>query len=282
MTTDKTTSVIGEHFVTISNATYGSVAISSISVTTTVYNNPTITADSFSSTGTVKLYQGDSKQLTIKGKGFASDAEFTTTSSNLTISNVVINSSTEAIITVAVNADTTEGLYSLIIKNKEFASSYISQDYFYIEEKHSISGISPSMLAPNTGYNFYINGLSFDTKSNFKIFVDGDEVIKSTNPAVAGVDTSKYIVFLSTRCVSKVQIACSIFVGSNVPSGYHDIGVYFESNGSTSTQRGILNIPNRPIITEIANTVSQGETNKDVVIQGQNFEQGASVVVSGS
>ncbi|MDR0675832.1 MAG: IPT/TIG domain-containing protein, partial [Elusimicrobiota bacterium] len=270
ITADKAKNTLGDHYITVQNPNYVAISTVTLKVSTSSYNNPQISGSP------VTLYQGDKKEITITGSGFSDSAIFSCPEENIVISTITV-SSTQAIINVEVKQEIEEGYYSLIVKNPEFDATQIRQDFFLIKEKHDITDISPNMVAPETEYSFYINGTNFDTTSNFKILIDGNEVKNFTTG-----DVSNEIVFVSSVCVSKVQVSCTILVGSNVISGTHDVGLYFENNNSTATKRGILTIPNRPIITEIANTVSQGDTNKDVVIQGQNFERGASVVISGS
>jgi hypothetical protein len=263
---------LGEHTVSIENKTYGHIAVSTITVSTSSYSNPEIESSNITT-----LYQGDKQEIEITGKGFDSKSVFSFANQALKINSTVIESDTKAVLSVEVPVDMEEGDYALIINNSEFDATYIKQDLITINEKHIINNVSPSMLAPDTSEYFYINGTNFDIDSLFKIFIDGNQV-KSTS----GADTYDEIIFISSHCVSRNQIACHVYVSSDVEAGVHDVGLYFEDNGSTVTKRGVLTVPNKPVINNIPSTVSQGDNNKEVTIQGQNFEHGATVVVSGS
>ncbi len=273
VTVDKLSS-LGQHAFTIKNPTYEKTVTGFINISTSSYSNP------FIDTITDRiLYQGEQKQIVVTGRGFRALTVFTFSDPGIVIQQdtIVIESPTKAILTVNIPIDLEPKSYALVVKNTDFEASFIKQDAVEVREKHSISSISPQMLAPGTSEYFYINGTNFDLNSAFKIFVDGKVVVNSTSTT-----TYDQIVFVSSRCVSKNQIACSVLISSDVKAGIHDIGLYFESNGATITQRGILNIPNRPVITNIPSTLSQGDNNKEVTIQGQNFENGATVVISGS
>ena len=263
---------LGGHTITIKNPTYGSTVSTTVTVSTSSYSNPEIT-----SSDSTTLYQGDKKEIKISGKGFKSSSVFTFTDANISIINTVIQTSTSVVLTVSVPIDMPAKTYGLIIKNDDFDASFIKQDLITVSDKHTITSISPGMLAPDSTEYFYINGTNFNANSNFKIFIDTQQV-----KSVSDANSYDEIIFISSRCVSSNQVACKVYVSSAMTTGVHDVGLYFESNGTTVTSRGILSVPNKPVITNIPSTVSQGDNNKEVTIQGQNFENGATVVISGS
>ena len=276
---------LGERTITIKNPTYNVTASTTVIIATSSYSSPEITSVKKSSTNagdltSLTLYQGDEKDITITGKGFwnSKNASFSFTNSNITVKNTIIVSSTSAILTVVVPTDMAAGSYGLIWDNTtDFGVKIIKQDLLTISEKHDITSISPSMLAPDRTEYFYINGTNFVTDgSTFTISIDNKIVSTST------YDSSSPIMFKSSQCVSKNQISCQVYVSTYITAGVHDLSLYFASNGSTVTKRGILLIPNKPVILNIPSTVSQNEQAKEVTIQGQNFESGATVVVSGS
>ena len=296
---NKNIKTIGDHIVRFRNKTYNSLSTTTIKVDSfDNYNNmanyfsPSITAPAVDPGYGYKFYRGESKEIEVRGENFSSSATFKSNSNDIVFSNIVIVSSEIARMRVTVSEDIDIDInhdkFMLTVTNNDWIGedggsvSSTVNDYFYIVMQHDLEGISPSSLAPGAEYNFYLNGSNFLPGTTFYIMIDGKVVHNSTNTILDASKVSEYIIFRSSSCTSEKQIACSISVGTGVASGVHDVGVYFEDIDSTSTLKGAINIPSPPIIDLVANTVSQGDTNKDVVIQGRNFDLEAQVVVSGS
>ncbi|MFH1714775.1 MAG: hypothetical protein ABH857_01085 [Elusimicrobiota bacterium] len=261
--------VTGNRIVNVTNPTFQTSGACLVKITTSAYSTPEITS------GNQIVYQNDKLNITITGVGFSPDCEFTVGSAGITVNSFVRVSNTEAIVSITVAADAEAGYYPITVKNIDYNTSYTKTDAFSVRERHQINSVSPNILAPGTTEYFYINGTSFSNTGQFKIFID-DKLATNTNYS------SDNIVFISSHCVSRTQISCQVFIGSNVITGLHDVSVYFEKNGSTVTKEGVLTIPKQPSIIDVQGTVSRGDVNKEVTIRGSNFEPGAKVVISGS
>ncbi|MFC1484982.1 IPT/TIG domain-containing protein [bacterium] len=255
---------VGMHPITINNKTYGVSVSTSVTVVYSEESNPTITSASKTT-----LFKNRKYEVVINGTGFSDNATFSFVNPDLKVLSSVVKSSVQAVVFIEVPDAVEEGYYSFKITNPSFNASYVKQDLFLIKGEHQIDEVLPAMIAPGTTEYFYINGKNFDMHSDFTISIDSK------------VATAPFI-FVSSKCVSHNQISCQIYIMEDVIGKVHDVGVYFTSVGSTVTKREAFSVPTKPEITNIPSTLSQGDINKEVTIQGKNFESGAIVVISGS
>ncbi|MFC1546263.1 IPT/TIG domain-containing protein, partial [bacterium] len=266
------TAALGARTLTVTNPTFGTQGSCLVEITTSSFSTP-----SLNSVSVTELYQGDTYNIEVLGRGFAPKLEFSISGTGVKLNSFVRFSSTRAVLSVTVEPDASaENPYSLTINNTNYESIDTFQDAFTVREKHQVLNIEPTVLAPLVTAYFYINGTGFDNASKFNILIDDVLVSSQTS---SGKDT---IVFISSHCVSKNQISSRVYIEQDVQPGVHDLSVWFESNNATVTKRGILTIPKQPVISSIPTTISQGDVNKEVTIQGLNFEQKATVVISGS
>ncbi len=213
--------------------------------------------------------RSESGTLTVTGTGFRSGGALTTSSSDVTLTNVTHVSATTFTASYSVGASaalgTADVTYTQPGGSGGGASVTASAAYEILAEGPALTSLSPDRMLPGT--------------SRAVVIATGTNFTSGSTVSVGGAGVTVH----ATTVDSSTQLTLDVSVASGAALGARSVTITPGSGPAVVFSSALRVIPAAPTVTAFSHaTLAQGASGVAVTVNGTNFRAGAVVSASGS
>jgi hypothetical protein len=195
--------------------------------------------------------------ITIKGTGFAGNANASFSGSSITVESTTVLSSTELTAKISISSFASTGPRTVTVTNTDGGSDSLS-GAFTVDAAPNVTSISPS---------------SGDRGGSESVAIKGSGFLSGATSSFGSG-----IVVNSTTFKSSTELIASITIEPGASLGSH---IVTETNPDGGSDEGVFTVNNAPTATSTnPSSRAQGTSNQTVAIKGTNFESGAGLAAS--